>query len=100
MGPDWFKEYIGNFARQMRFFGMTTDISDTMQLRIDPARNMRRYYSLSIQPDLFGGYSLMRTWGRIGSGGQIRVDLFEDTASVRKAHDRLIQSKQRRGYHV
>ncbi len=100
MGPDWFKEYIGNVARQIRFCGMATNISDTMLFRIDPARNMARYYSLSIQPDLFGGHSLMRSWGRIGSGGQIRADLFEDTASVRKAHDRLIQSKQRRGYHV
>ncbi len=40
--------------------------------RIDPARNMRRFYRLDVQPDLFGQHCLMREWGRIGRGGQIR----------------------------
>jgi hypothetical protein len=34
--------------------------------RIDPARNMRRFYRLDIQPDLFGGVLLVK-WGRIGA---------------------------------
>lgn len=37
--------------------------------RINPALNMRRFYTLSIQPTLFGGASLVRNWGRIGVGG-------------------------------
>ena len=42
--------------------------SDSVHLRrIDPAQNMRRFYSLSIQPTLFGGASLIRDWGRIGT---------------------------------
>jgi predicted DNA-binding WGR domain protein len=28
--------------------------------RIDPAQNMRRFYRLDIQPDLFGGVLLMK----------------------------------------
>ncbi|OYZ92578.1 MAG: molybdenum metabolism regulator, partial [Xanthobacter sp. 17-67-6] len=28
--------------------------------RIDPARNMRRFYTLSLQPTLFGGTSVVR----------------------------------------
>ncbi|UEM18339.1 WGR domain-containing protein (plasmid) [Bradyrhizobium barranii subsp. barranii] len=35
--------------------------------RIDTTRNMRRFYLLSIQPTLFGGVSLIRNWGRIGT---------------------------------
>ncbi|WP_159650744.1 WGR domain-containing protein, partial [Bosea sp. 125] len=31
--------------------------------RIDPTRNMRRFYVLSVQPTLFGGVSLVRHWG-------------------------------------
>jgi predicted DNA-binding WGR domain protein len=33
--------------------------------RIDPARNMRRYYRITIHNDLFGQATLMREWGRI-----------------------------------
>ena len=35
--------------------------------RVDPAQNMRRFYLMQVQPDLFGGASLIREWGRIGS---------------------------------
>jgi len=30
--------------------------------RIDPEQNMQRFYRLSLQPDLFGGCSLIREW--------------------------------------
>jgi hypothetical protein len=39
--------------------------------RIDPARNMARFYVLSIQPTLFGGASLIRNWG--GSEGTAKT---------------------------
>jgi predicted DNA-binding WGR domain protein len=32
----------------------------------DPQRNQYRYYVLDVQPHLFGGWSLIREWGRIG----------------------------------
>ncbi|TAX62854.1 WGR domain-containing protein, partial [Rhizobium ruizarguesonis] len=35
--------------------------------RIDPSKNMARFYALSIEPNLFGETSLVRSWGRIGS---------------------------------
>jgi predicted DNA-binding WGR domain protein len=31
--------------------------------RTDPARNMRRFYRLDVQPDLFGGVLLVKEWG-------------------------------------
>jgi predicted DNA-binding WGR domain protein len=37
--------------------------------RIDPARNMGRFYALSLQPDLFGTVSVVKEWGRIGQSG-------------------------------
>jgi predicted DNA-binding WGR domain protein len=40
--------------------------------RTDPARNMRRFYLLDVQPDLFGQWRFIREWGRIGSAGQMR----------------------------
>ena len=39
---------------------------------------MRRYYCLSVQPDLFGGYMLIREWGRIGQTGQLYIEHFPD----------------------
>jgi WGR domain len=37
--------------------------------RVDPARNIARYYVLSIEPTLFAKHTLIRRWGRIGSFG-------------------------------
>ena len=31
--------------------------------RVDPARNMRRFYQLDVQPDLFGAWGVVREWG-------------------------------------
>ena len=38
--------------------------------RIDPTRNMSRFYRLDVQPDLFGGVLLVKEWGRIGARGR------------------------------
>ena len=66
--------------------------------RIDPAQNMRRYYSLSVQPTLFGGASLIRDWGRIGTRGQTMMETFDTADNADLAFDRLQRSKRRRGY--
>jgi predicted DNA-binding WGR domain protein len=66
--------------------------------RIDPAQNMRRFYSLSVQPTLFGGASLIRDWGRIGTRGQTMMETFDTVHDADLAFDRLQRSKRRRGY--
>ena len=38
--------------------------------RVDPDANMYRFYRLRLMPDLFGGVSLLREWGRIGTQGR------------------------------
>ncbi len=43
--------------------------------RLDLDRNVVRFYSLTIEPTLFGTASLVREWGRIGTYGRRRVDL-------------------------
>lgn len=42
--------------------------------RSDASCNMNRFYRMEVQPDLFGGWTLWREWGRIGRGGQLRFD--------------------------
>ncbi|MEK8121655.1 WGR domain-containing protein [Methylocystis sp. IM4] len=50
--------------------------------RIDPTRNMRRFYRLEILPDLFGGVILKREWNRIGARGQSKARWFDDPLSL------------------
>ena len=70
----------------------------TTLFRIEPERNMQRFYSVTIQRNLFGGHSVMRNWGRIGTGGQMQIDLFESELTARCACDQLLQAKVKRGY--
>lgn len=66
--------------------------------RIDLSQNMRRFYSLSIQPTLFGGASLVRDWGRIGTRGQSMIETFDASDEADNAMMRLERTKRRRGY--
>jgi predicted DNA-binding WGR domain protein len=66
--------------------------------RIDPAKNMRRFYRLDVQPDLFGQWCLIREWGRIGSAGQVRKILYDSEAAAVAALEWLQHGKQHRGY--
>ena len=66
--------------------------------RIDVTKNMRRFYRMSLQPDLFGGVDLVREWGRIGFRGQWLIErhLGEDEAV--SAMLKLEAAKRKRGY--
>ena len=66
--------------------------------RIDPTRNMRRFYRLDVQPDLFGGVLLMKQWGRIGARGQIKAERYDTAALAAAAVWRQAECKRRRGY--
>lgn len=66
--------------------------------RIDPARNMARFYRLSLEPNLFGGVSLVRTWGRIGGASRTKIEIFDASAEANGSFTRLERSKRRCGY--
>ena len=66
--------------------------------RVDPDRNMHRYYVLALEPTLFGDVALRREWGRLGGkGGQTRLDLHEEP-QAREALQAWLQRKLKRGY--
>ncbi|MDE1991481.1 MAG: WGR domain-containing protein [Rhizobiaceae bacterium] len=78
---------------------MTNSPGQTLYLqRVDPERNMARFYVLALQPTLFGEVSLIRNWGRIGTGGQTKVETFPTSRDVTAAYGRIERSKRRRGY--
>ncbi|ASM75197.1 MULTISPECIES: WGR domain-containing protein [Roseobacteraceae] len=72
--------------------------TDLQMRRIDPACNMRRFYGMSIQPDLFGGANLVREWGHIGAHGQMMIEQHPDEGRAVTALMKLAAVKKRRGY--
>lgn len=66
--------------------------------RRDPARNLHRYYRLDVQPDLFGAWCLIREWGRVGQGGQMRSTPYPSADAAQTALERQRRRKERRGY--
>lgn len=77
----------------------TSPVNDTLLLRrVDPARNMARYYALTLEPTLFGEVAVMRHWGRIGTRGRSKSCFLGSMEAARAALDRQAARKQRRGY--
>ena len=68
--------------------------------RSDPDRNMKHFYLMTVQRDLFGGASLVREWGRIGSASQLRVEHHPDEGQAVDALAEIAKAKRKRGYHI
>ena len=66
--------------------------------RIDPPNNAYRFYRMEIMPGLFGEWSLIREWGRIGQPGQVRVDWYDTEAAAKDARFDILMKKAKRGY--
>lgn len=68
-------------------------------IKINPARNMRRFYLVSVAPTLLGEHCLIRTMGRIGSSARhLPPVVCVSEAAARRAAERLVARKKRRGY--
>lgn len=67
--------------------------------KIDPKRNMKRYYSVTIQPTILGPCCLVRIHGRIGGSTRILPPVtYASEPSAQIALERLVARKKRRGY--
>jgi len=73
-------------------------MSSVLLRRVDPTRNMSRYYRLDVQPDLFGSWCCIREWGRIGCGYQMRSVPYPTREDAQMALDHQRRRKERRGY--
>jgi len=69
-----------------------------MLQRIDPNRNLSRFYKLDVQPTLFGECSLIREWGRIGRAGTVRVETYSSRGQADIAMISKWAQKRKRGY--
>ena len=61
-------------------------------------KNQHRYYLLSVQPSLFGTWSLIRTWGRIGRNRRTLIELHDTLESAEAGLKRKEQEKLGRSY--
>ena len=79
-----------------------TQLANGLRLeRIEPERNMARYYTLAVELTLFDDWSCTRSFGRIGArGGRIMLGLFEDRAAAEAELIALLRAKQARGYRI
>lgn len=66
--------------------------------RVEHARNMARFYAMSLETDLFGAITLIRRWGRIGSTGRSMVHSFERERDAVELFLKLLKAKRSRGY--
>jgi predicted DNA-binding WGR domain protein len=66
--------------------------------RIDPDRNMARFYTMSLQPTLFGEWALLREWGRIGSAGRLVSGRFASEQQAALAMAEHLKVKLSKGY--
>ena len=57
----------------------------TFLTRIDPTRNIDRFYVVQVLPTLFGDWTVLREWGRRGSPGTMRTLTAIDGARRRKS---------------
>jgi predicted DNA-binding WGR domain protein len=68
--------------------------------RLDPVRNVYGYYVVSLEPSLFGDTALVRQWGRIGSAGRQRLELYADPTEAAEELEAWLRRKVQRGYGV
>lgn len=66
--------------------------------RHDPDKNLHRFYQMFIAPGVFGDWSLVREWGRVGSSGTVRKDWFDTEEEAREAGQKLQVIKEKKGY--
>ena len=59
-----------------------------------------RYYQLNIQQDLIEGWTLVREWGNLGSGGRVKHDHFESLEDTLEACIKVRDAQLERGYQL
>lgn len=82
---------------------MFTNIISTQQhefhfRKVQALCNMRVFYTVSLQPTLFGEWSLVRRWGRVGTNGQSLLHTYDSEVQARVALDRAVSKRRKRGY--
>lgn len=68
--------------------------------RVNPQSGEVWFYSIQIQLDLLGEWQIIREWGRSGSSGTVRRQVFDDLDPAIKNMDLLVEQLRDKGYKV
>lgn len=68
--------------------------------RLDPARNVARFYLITTGPALFDAYAVTRFWGRLGGQQRHMVSPCGSASEALTLACRLAQRRLRRGYRL
>lgn len=63
-----------------------------------PGNDAPRFLRLSLLPDLFGGWELLRESGRVGARSQLRRELYLKEFEARSAFDKARDTELHRGF--
>lgn len=88
-------QILGMSVQQLEVFPTALHLK-----RIDLRRNTRRYHRMVVQPDLFGGASLVQEWGCIGVPGRLCRELHRDEGQAITQLMKLADLKCQRGYQI
>lgn len=89
----------GQGADMSAGMGQLSDRGTGMDLlRREADSTVGHFYRMEIMPGLFGDWSLVREWGRIGQPGQVRIDWFAHEAAAKDARFEIQMEKARKGY--
>ena len=64
----------------------------------EPATQQQWFCALSVQPTLFGDWSLIREWGRPGGPSQVEVERYASQAAAETAFARQVREALQCGY--
>jgi len=64
--------------------------------RHDPDKNLHRFYQMFVTPGIFGDWSLVREWDRVGSPGTVRKNWFDTEEETVIARQKIVDSKQKK----
>lgn len=70
-----------------------------MQTRPDES-GTPRFYQLSLQQDLLGGWTLFREWGQQGARSSMKREVYLDRDGALSAFEKARDSQVKRGFHV
>ncbi len=73
-------------------------MSDVALRRIEPEKNMARFYVVGVERTPFGDGAVVRSWGRIGSRRRSIETWFSEPSPAGVLASRLEAAKRRRGY--
>ncbi|MGA9342690.1 MAG: WGR domain-containing protein [Rhodanobacteraceae bacterium] len=65
-----------------------------------PIDEAPRYYQIALEQDLLGGWTLSREWGRQGSRGAGKREVYLDRDEAFNAFEHIRDAQLRRGFQI